>query len=88
MTDPTLKRTNVQIKYTGSDGYRSEFCAKGGTGSLHRKTGGEVPPQKALLSGLEELARLTALFGFEADARAAFEGAVARVREWRDGREA
>lgn len=83
MADPTLKRTSVRIKYTGSDGYRAEFSTKGGTGSVNFKSGEEVPPQAALIFALEELARLTALFGFEAEARAAAEGAFARVAEWR-----
>lgn len=85
MTDPTLKRTSVQIKYTSSDGFRAEFGGKAGTGTRHRVTGEEVPPQNALIAGFEELARLTALFGFESEAREAAEGAFARVAEWRRG---
>lgn len=82
MTDPILKRTSVVIKYTASDGYRAEFGAKGGVGSTNRVTGEPVPPQKALIAAFEELARLTALFGFEAEAREAADGAFARVAQW------
>lgn len=88
MADPTLKRTSVQIKYTGSDGYRAEWTAKGGEGTAHRKTGEQVPPQNALVAAFEELARLTALFGFENDARKAADEAFARVAEWRASRAA
>ena len=83
MADPKLKRTSVQIKYTSSDGYRAEFGGKAGEGSKNLRTGEEVPPQHALIAGLEELARITALFGFEDEARKAVEGAFARVAEWR-----
>lgn len=84
MEDPKLKRTSVQIKYTSTDGFLAEFSAKAGTGTKHRVTGEEVPPQHALIAGSEELARLTALFGFEAEARQAADGAFKRVEEWRN----
>jgi hypothetical protein len=83
MADPTLKKTNVQINYTASDGYRAEFGAKAGAGSKNRATGEEVPPERALLAGLEELSRLLCLFGFDAEARQAFDGARDAVLEWR-----
>lgn len=79
MTDPILKRTTVRITYTASDGYRAETEAKGGTGSKHLKSGAEVPPENALLHGLQESARILALFGFEAQARTAFEDVLKRV---------
>lgn len=85
MSDPTLKRTSVQIKYTSSDGFRAEFGGKAGTGTRHRITSEEVPPQNALIAGFVELARLAALFGFEREAREAAEAAFARVAEWRKG---
>lgn len=75
----TLTRTSVQLKFTTNSGYRSEFTGKGGKGSAHRVTGEEVPPQAPLLAALKEVARLSAVFGFEAQARAAFEEAVAGV---------
>jgi hypothetical protein len=84
MADPTLKRTSVQINYTSSDGYRMAFGTKAGSGSKHRVTGVEVPPEEALLAALEELARLTALFGFEDEATRRFQCARAAVFEWRE----
>jgi hypothetical protein len=86
--DPTLKRTLVRIDYTSSDGYRADAQFKGGTGSKHRVTGEEILPEKALLGALEELARLTALFGFEDQAMEKFNGARQRVFEWRATRAA
>lgn len=85
-TDPKLTRTNVQIKYSSSDGFRCEYGAKAGKGSTNLRTGEEVPPQHALLEALGELARLTALFGFEAEALEEFNGARQRVAEWREKR--
>jgi hypothetical protein len=85
-TDPALKRTNVVIKYAASDGYQAEFTARGGEGTAHRVTGEPVPPQRALIAALQELARLTALFGFEDEALEAFTDARQRVAEWRAGR--
>lgn len=86
MSDPTLKRTKVVISYTGSDGYRSEMTLKGGTGSHHLVTGAEVPPQAALLAAVDELARITALFGFADEAMAEFTAAHLRVAQWRASR--
>lgn len=83
MADPTLKRTSVVIKYTSSDGYRMSFEAKGGTGIAHRLTGEQVPPQHAFLAAVGELARMTALFGFEDEAKTEFDKAVTAIREWR-----
>lgn len=82
MADPKLARTSVVIKYTGDDGYRYEMTAKAGKGSVNHRTGGEVPPQKALLDALQELARITALFGFEKEAQQVFEDARIAVFEW------
>lgn len=81
MSDPKLKCTSVVIKYTADDGYKSELMCKGGDG-----TTALVPPEKALLAGLEELARLTALFGFEDQALEVFTEARSRVAEWKSQR--
>lgn len=86
MSDPKLRRTTVVIGYAANDGYRSELKMKGGIGTKHAVTGEPVPPEHALIEGLEELARLTALFGFEADALEAFNGARQRVAEWKSRR--
>lgn len=83
MADPTLKRAGIVLKYTASDGYRMEFDAKGGTGTQHRVTGEEVPPEKALLAGLAELSRILTLFGFEVEAQKVFGEARQAVHEWR-----
>lgn len=79
MADPKLKTTRVVIAYSASDGYRSEHKLDSKFAST---------PQQVLIDAAEELARLCALFGFEAEARAAMEGAFQRVGEWRKGREA
>jgi len=83
MSDPKLKRTRVEISYGSYDGYRQTLTAKGGTGSIRPSTGQEVEPEIALLAGLEELARLTALFGFEDEALAKFNCARQKVAEWK-----
>lgn len=82
MSDPKLERTSVQINYCADDGYKAEAGYKSGKG-VPALEGGPTLPEAALLAGVEELARLTALFGFEAEARKAFDSAVARVNEWR-----
>jgi hypothetical protein len=84
--DPTLVRTSVQIKYGSSDRYRLEFDARGGKGTAHARTGQPIAPEHALLAGLEELARITALFGFEDEALNAFNKARGRVAEWKAAR--
>lgn len=84
--DPTLVRTRVDVTYGASDSYRAEFHAKGGKGTAHPTTGQSIPPENALLAGLEELARLTALFGFEDEAMKVFVDARLRVTEWKAAR--
>ena len=84
MSDPTLKRTSVAIKYTASDGYRMEFTGKGGTGTVHRVTGEQVPPKRAFLEAVGELARIATIFGFEAEAKVEFERAVDAVKAWKE----
>ena len=87
MSDPKLERTSVQITYRADDGYKAEVGYKSGKG-VRAFEGGPTRPEAALLAGVEELARLTALFGFEAEARQAFDAATARVNEWRAQRAA
>lgn len=76
MSDPKLKTARVTIHYTSDNGYSAEFKVKG-----KRET-----PHGGLIEGLEELARLTALFGFEDEAAKAFNAARARVAAWRKAR--
>lgn len=79
MADPTLKSASVQIEYTSSDGYRSQV----GFGGYRAAT-----PQAALIGSIEEMARILALFGFEAEARSTVDGAFQRVAQWRSARAA
>lgn len=74
--NPTLVSTSVTVRYRADDGYNAEttFRAKKAAG---------VAPEAGLLDALEELARLTALFGFEDKALEAFNGARQRVFDWR-----
>ena len=76
MPDPKIKTAKVVIKYKADDGYRADMTCNG------------LPeqPHIALLEGLKELARLTALFGFEDEALAAFTKARNDVAEWRKTR--
>lgn len=78
MGDPKLTRSSVTIRYAADDGYRSE---------QHIKTAEGAPTEAALLEGLEELARLTALFGFQEEAMQRFVDARNRVFEWRKAKE-
>ena len=79
MADPTLRRASVVIKYTSSDGYRSEVRYSN-HGALGNPT---IPPENVLLEAIDELARLSELFGFGAEASTAVATAQMRVREWR-----
>jgi len=83
MADPTLKRASVKIKYAASDGYLSEV-----TYSSHAIGRTDVPPKDALIEAIDELARLSELFGFGAEASLAVASAQMRVREWRAAQEA
>ena len=68
-----LRRSRVVVTYSAADGYSSNAsykCAK-------------ETPQQGMLNGLEELARLTALFGFEDEAEKVFTDARQRVAEWK-----
>lgn len=78
MFDPKLKTTSVVMKYRADDG----FCAE------DRYKGTAENPQAGWLYALEELARLTALFGFEDEALSRFNGARERVAEWKAARTA
>jgi len=78
MTDPTLKRSSVLIKYTGSDGYSFECL----TNSRHTEGGPEMP----LMVAFEELSRILHLFGHGEQAMKAAQEAAQRVADWRAGR--
>lgn len=82
MSDPTLKKSSVSIHHKASDGYASTFDTYSGP----RAANGVERPVEALMVGLEELARLTALYGFEAEALERFNNAQAAVAEWKKSR--
>lgn len=76
--DPKLTGSEVTINYTSDDGFGMEHY------STSRPHDGR--PHLPLLVALEELARLTALFGFEDEALARFNAARKRVADWRAAR--
>lgn len=82
MDDPKLVRSRVVISYRADDDFRSEEAYASGKG-VPLFGGVASEPQAALLQGLQELARLTALFGFEDEALKAFNEARARVADWK-----
>jgi hypothetical protein len=75
--DPKIVRSSVRIKYRADDGYASEHEADSRLGT---------EPHVPLLAALEELARLTALFGFEVEALECFNAARKRVSDWKAAR--
>ena len=75
MNEPSLKKVSVRISYEADDGYRSVVSYES------RKDG--ASPNFALIEALEELSRLTALFGVEYQAKEVFEAARARVAKWK-----
>lgn len=81
MSDPTLKRSNVTINYTASDGYRSAVNY-----SNRGKMGQQPPPELPMLDAIEELSRLCALFGFGDEAAKRVAEARERVNAWRTAR--
>lgn len=81
MADPMLTKTSVTVRYTSNDGYSSDQTFK-----IYPIDHNRLPPEQPLIDAVEELARLTALFGFEDKALAAFNEARKRVFDWREGR--
>lgn len=79
MADPKLTNSSVRIKYASDDGYKVEtdFTNHGPK---------KAEPHQMLLDGIEEAARILALFGYEAEAREAVEGAFKRIAVWRANR--
>lgn len=80
---PKLTKTAVQIKYWADDGYKSDTMMKADQGQTHFRTGAPVPPEAALLDGLEELQRLCNLFGFAQQADERIAAVNGRMAEWR-----
>ena len=83
MNDPTLKRTSVQINYTASDGYQAAIGYNNAPRGKHFVT---PTPEAVFLDALEELARLTALFGFANEALTRFTAARERVAAFKTER--
>lgn len=81
MSDPKLTRSSVEIRYTADDGYSTVSGYRTGKGAP--VAGDATKPEGAILAGLEELARIAALFGYEAEARKTVDEAFSRVAEWR-----
>jgi hypothetical protein len=75
MADPKLKQTEVVIRYKSDDGYRCKVVFIG-----------NEKPEIGFLQALDELSRLTSLFGFDDEALAAFNSARERVSEWKSRR--
>ena len=82
MSDPKIAECSVAVRYRADDGYNSsvEFRVD------YRRTK-EIPPERPFIDAIEELARLTALFGFEEEALKVFNEARERVFEWRKNRQ-
>lgn len=72
MSDPKIVRSSVVIKYQSDDGYSYEATFNKG-----------VTPEIPMLEATEELARLTALFGFEKEAQDRCEKARKLISDWR-----
>ncbi len=73
---PTLVSTSVTVRYRADDGYSAETMFKSNKPA-------SMTPEAVLIDALEELARLTALFGLEDKALEAFDKARQRVFDWR-----
>lgn len=76
--EPKIVRSSVHIKYRADDGYAAEHQT---ASTVH-----QTDPHTPLLAALEELARLTALFGFENEALERFNAARKRVADWKAAR--
>ena len=76
--DPRIEKCSVSISYKSDDGYEcnQEF-------HIFPIDHNVKMPEQPMIDGLEELARLTALFGLEARAKEVFEAAQGRVQEWK-----
>lgn len=79
MSDPTLTRSFVDIRYSASDGYHMSTGFKGAVNT-------PVAPGQALLDAIDELARIASLFGLEADVKQRVADSCQRVAEWRAAR--
>jgi len=78
--DPRLTKTSVIIRIKADDGYsaKTEYADK-----LKVST-----PETPLLDGIEEVARLLALYGYQNEARERVERAFRRVDDFNEKRKA
>lgn len=76
MSYPQLTRSSVVVRYSSDEGYN---CSK-------EFTTPKSYPEGALLEALEELARITSMFGFEDEALERFNAARQRVADWKKAR--
>ena len=65
MSTSRLKRTKVSISYGTTCGINVKYDAKGGAGTKFLITDGEVPPHVVLIDAIGQLARITAIYGYE-----------------------
>ena len=82
MSDPKIAECSVAVRYRADDGYNSsvEFRVD------YRRTK-EIPPERPFIDAIQELARLTALFGFDEEALKAFNDASERNFDCRKNRQ-
>jgi hypothetical protein len=76
-----MTKAKVVIGYHADDGYQTEAEYRAPNRNLPR-----VTPKAAMLAALEELARLTALFGWEDEALEKFTAARERVAKFKEAR--
>lgn len=84
MSRPKIQFAKVTIAYVSDDGHQ---CEETFSTSLNNKATAagvidQQKPEQPFVDALEELARLTALFGVDDMALVAFNGARERVAEW------
>lgn len=84
MTHPKIQFAKVTISYVSDDGFQSEETFSTSLNNKATAAGiiDQQKPEQPFVDGLEELARLTSLFGVDDMALAAFNGARERVAEW------
>lgn len=74
---PKLLKASVTIKYTTDDGYRSEV----------KFANNKATPEQILIAGLDELARICALFVSENDVTVTIEDVLERIAQWKENRD-
>jgi hypothetical protein len=83
MDNHKLKRTSVKISIAAADGYSAHTTFKSGMFSGGAVQSGQHnnvnSPESTLLEAIEELGRLSVLFGFEQEALLRFNTARARA---------